>query len=97
MFENILKPEDLSDVSPTLVFYGYYYIYNLLLAQPLTVLTKANVNNLLCPAIVDPFAGPYYRLHTLWHQFGLGLIGAKLFGFVGKIVHFTLAKSFKTD
>ena len=97
LIENISKPEDFTGISSIFTFYGYYYIYNLLICQPLTMLTKANVNNVLCPAITDPFAGPHYRLHTLWHQFGLGLFGAKIFGILGTIINLTIAKSIKAD
>ena len=84
LYENQLKPEPLSDFSYALSLYGYYYIYNLIIIQPITLFTKANVNNLLCPAITDPFAGPDYRLHTLWHQLVAAYIGGKLFALIGK-------------
>jgi len=86
LYENQLKPEPLSDFSYALSLYGYYYIYNLIIIQPITLFTKANVNNLLCPAITDPFAGPDYRLHTLWHQLVAAYIGGKLFALIGKAI-----------
>ena len=84
IFEGILLPEGLNDPNYALQFYAYYYIYNLLIVQPIAILTLANVNNLLCPAITDPFAGKYYRLHTLWHQLCLSFTGGKLFALIGK-------------
>ena len=84
LHENQLKTESLSDFSYALSLYGYYYIYNLIIVQPITLFTKANVNNLLCPAITDPFAGPDYRLHTLWHQLVAAYIAGKMFAVIGK-------------
>merc|ERR1712241_470367 len=88
LYENLLVPEPLGDFSYALSLYGYYYIYNLVISQPITLLTKANVNNLLCPAITDPFAGPNYRLHTLWHQLICAMVAGKLFACIGKAITF---------
>ena len=102
LYENLLVPEPLGDFSYALSLYGYYYIYNLVIIQPITLLTNANVNNLLCPAITDPFAGPNYRLHTLWHQLGLAYVGGKIFALIGKLItcirtHFDQAILVKAD
>jgi len=87
LYENQLKTEPLSDFSYAFSQYGYYYIYNLLICQPITLLTRANINNLLCPAITDPFAGPNYRLHTLWHQLICAFVAGKLFSCIGKAIN----------
>ena len=34
----------------------------------LSQITHVNLNFLLCPATVDPFNGPYYRLCAVFHQ-----------------------------
>ena len=40
LYENQLKTEPLSDFSYAFSQYGYYYIYNLLICQPITLLTR---------------------------------------------------------
>lgn len=55
-------------VSWSLLAYGVWGLYHYLFLQPLALLTYGNLNSILCPAITDPFRGPYYRLHALWHQ-----------------------------
>ena len=51
-----------------LMAYGIWGIYHYMFLQPLAILSLGNLNSVLCPAITDPFSGPYYRLHALWHQ-----------------------------
>lgn len=93
IYENQLELESLTSYKSCLRLFGYYYIYNLLLIQPLSIVTKANVNNLLCPAITDPFAGPGYRLHTLWHQLTAMIIGSKLVILLRKTVNNCLPRT----
>jgi hypothetical protein len=38
----------------------------------------------LCPAITDPFRGPHYRLHGLWHQFVATIVSGGFWCFLGK-------------
>ena len=50
------------------IAYGVWGLYHYIFLQPLAFLTLGNLNSVLCPAITDPFRGPYYRLHGMWHQ-----------------------------
>lgn len=87
-FEGRLTPEPLQDLSYTLKAYGCFGIFNFLFLHPLSYVTLANLDLILCPGITDPFRGPNYRMHALWHQLIQGLIGGKVFGLIGKIADF---------
>ncbi|ESO83790.1 hypothetical protein LOTGIDRAFT_55380, partial [Lottia gigantea] len=61
-------PEQLGDFSWTMVALGYLIAYHFLPLQIIALLSYVNLNNMLCPAISDPFHGPYYRLCGISHQ-----------------------------
>jgi hypothetical protein len=96
MFEGCFKPEPLLDISHTLTAYGLFGLYNFTFLQVLAVASKANLNHILCPAITDPFTGPNYRYHAMWHQLAQGWFAGKLYGLVGKAVQSTF-KNEKSD
>ncbi len=66
-----------------LMAFGIWGAFHYLFLQPLAIVTQANLNSMLCPAITDPFRGPNYRAHAIWHQAVITVlcgIGVNVFG-----------------
>lgn len=66
------------------IAYGVWGLYHYVFLQPLALLTLGNLNSVLCPAITDPFRGPYYRLHGMWHQLIATAVSGGFWFFFGK-------------
>uniref|UniRef100_A0A1B6LH00 Transmembrane protein 164 n=1 Tax=Graphocephala atropunctata TaxID=36148 RepID=A0A1B6LH00_9HEMI len=64
----VFEVEDLTDMSWPAVSYGILLIYHFILLQALGIPAQVNLNHMLCPAVKDPFAGPYYRMYAIVHQ-----------------------------
>jgi len=68
---------------PTLTF-TLFSFYMLLFLQPLGMILQVNLNNMVCPAVSDPFSGPYYRIIGCCHQPLLIFLYGKIFCVLGR-------------
>lgn len=87
----VYTPEKLSDMSWALLSLGWLYFFHFVPLNYLAVLSHVNLNNMLCPAVSDPFYGRLYRICAMIHQ-------ALVIPMIGKFIvassyKFKLAKS----
>ncbi|KAI8772294.1 transmembrane protein 164 [Biomphalaria glabrata] len=61
-------PERLNDFSWSMVAFGLLFLYHFIPLQMLAYVSHVNLNNMLCPAVSDPFHGKFYRLFAMVHQ-----------------------------
>jgi hypothetical protein len=59
-------------------------LYHYLVLQPLSFATGVNLNSMMCPAVSDPFNGPYYRIAANLHQIPFIFLFGKTFCFIGR-------------
>lgn len=64
----VYTPEKLSDMSWALLSLGWLYFFHFVPLNYLAVLSQVNLNNMLCPAVSDPFYGRFYRMCGMLHQ-----------------------------
>ncbi|XP_014259326.2 transmembrane protein 164 [Cimex lectularius] len=79
----VYEVEKLNDFSWSLVSYCILVFYHFIILQGIGLPTQVNLNHMLCPAIRDPFDGPWYRPIATTHQAFLCPMLSKFFAFVG--------------
>ncbi|XP_011405786.2 PREDICTED: transmembrane protein 164-like [Amphimedon queenslandica] len=60
--------ESLTDFSWSSLSGAVFLILCYFVHQPVSMITRVNINFLLCPISPYPFEGPYYRLAAVFHQ-----------------------------
>ncbi|XP_071454248.1 transmembrane protein 164 [Hetaerina americana] len=75
--KGVYNVEAMRDISWGIVGFSINMVYHFAVLQPIAMVSNVNLNQLLCPAQLDPFRGNYYRTAALIHQSILCVIVAK--------------------
>lgn len=61
-------PEPISDMTWPLCSLSFMVFYHFIPLQLMSLYTGVNLNNIMCPAVSDPFKSRVYRLFACMHQ-----------------------------
>jgi len=78
--------DPLSDVHWPGLAFSVYSLYHWVVLQSLGLLTQTNLNNMVCPAISDPFHGPFYRVMAMCHQSIMVPLVGKLYAMLALLI-----------
>ena len=79
----IYNMEPLKNFHWAFLSLGVMRLYHSLVLQPISLLTVVNLNSTICPAISDPFNGPFYRLAANLHQTLFIMLHGKIYCLMG--------------
>ncbi|XP_045772421.1 transmembrane protein 164 isoform X2 [Maniola jurtina] len=71
--------EPFWDFNWAIFSYCLNLLYHFIILQTIAIPAQVNLNHMLCPAILDPFDGPWYRIAAVIHQAILCPLLCKLF------------------
>ncbi|KAL1512959.1 hypothetical protein ABEB36_002455 [Hypothenemus hampei] len=75
----VYNVENLKDVQWNVMAYSLLVAYHFTVLQGVSVLTKINMNHIMCPLEADPFRGQFYRTAVFFHQALLCLLVSKTY------------------
>ncbi|CAD5229467.1 unnamed protein product [Bursaphelenchus okinawaensis] len=75
------NPESSSNYAWPVFSMSVLLLYHFVILQPISFITHVNLNCILCPGVSDPFAGRFYRLCAVCHQFLVVPLVTKLYAF----------------